>query len=325
MEEVLLKSGLLPSQSRARVREFVISLKRRDTIGSYPVAVETAQVLRDVLSHHKWENTRKAIDTVKLVGRILMDARPVELGIGNVVRRVLYFLRESYFHMRTIELSTTDAPADPSGALEASSVVTAPALTNLLGAQDDEEDYSLAYDIKTSVLEEINEFLEELKAIYSNVRLQALDHIHASEVIMTYGASVTVEAFLSEVARKGRNFQVIVAEGAPTLRGRHMAACLAKAGIDTTLISDSAVFAMMGRVNKVIIGTHGVLANGGLVAPAGIHTMAQAAKFHSVPVVVCAGLYKLAPLYPRHQDSFNELSSPSELLNFEEGSHRTHY
>ncbi len=29
------------------------------------------------------------------------------------------------------------------------------------------------------------------------------------------------------------------------------------------VVSDSAVFAMMSRVNKVIVGTHAVMANGG--------------------------------------------------------------
>ena len=38
---------------------------------------------------------------------------------------------------------------------------------------------------------------------------------------------------------------------------------LAKSGIETTVINDSAVFAIMSRVNKVIIGTHTVMANGG--------------------------------------------------------------
>lgn len=35
-----------------------------------------------------------------------------------------------------------------------------------------------------------------------------------------------------------------------------MARSLGAAGIDTTLITDSAVFAIMSRVNKVILGTH---------------------------------------------------------------------
>jgi hypothetical protein len=35
-----------------------------------------------------------------------------------------------------------------------------------------------------------------------------------------------------------------------------MALELSKAGIETTVIPDSAVFAVMSRVNKVILGTH---------------------------------------------------------------------
>ena len=56
-----------------------------------------------------------------------------------------------------------------------------------------------------------------------------------------------------------------------------------------TVITDSAVFAMMSRVNKVIIGTHGIMADGALVAFNGAALLAHAAKAHSVPVVVwCA-------------------------------------
>lgn len=47
-----------------------------------------------------------------------------------------------------------------------------------------------------------------------NIAMQALEHIHSNEVIMTIGYSRTVEAFLKEAARK-RKFQVIVAECAP--------------------------------------------------------------------------------------------------------------
>lgn len=91
-----------------------------------------------------------------------------------------------------------------------------------------------------------------------------------------------------------------------------MAVNLAKAKIKTTLISDVAIFAMMSRVNKVIIGTHTVMANGGLRAISGVHTVAQAAKHYSVPVMVLLPLYKLAPLYhssDKH-NSFNCHVSP---------------
>jgi H2-forming N5,N10-methylenetetrahydromethanopterin dehydrogenase-like enzyme len=64
--------------------------------------------------------------------------------------------------------------------------------------------------------------------------------------------------FLKAAARK-RNFQVVVCEGAPHFGGRAMAKSLAKAGIDTILINDSATFAIMARVNKVLLPAHAVL------------------------------------------------------------------
>lgn len=44
-----------------------------------------------------------------------------------------------------------------------------------------------------------------------------------------------------------------------------MAAALAAVGIETTVITDSAVYAVMSRVNKVVIGAHAgkILAHGG--------------------------------------------------------------
>lgn len=45
--------------------------------------------------------------------------------------------------------------------------------------------------------------------------------------------------------------QVVVAEAAPRFDGHVMARKLADAGIATTLIADSAVYAMMARANKV--------------------------------------------------------------------------
>lgn len=70
----------------------------------------------------------------------------------------------------------------------------------------------------------------------------------------------------------------------------------------------------MSRVNKVIIGTHTVMANGGLRAISGAHTVAQAAKHYSVPVLVLLPLYKLSSLYhiSYKQDGFNRLFSPMQ-------------
>lgn len=136
---------------------------------------------------------------------------------------------------------------------------------------------------------------------------------------MTLGHSNTVVEFLKKAAE--RSISVIVAESAPSFSGRITAQKLAETGIDTTLISDSSIFAMMARVNKVVVGTHAAMANGGLIALTGTHMLAQAAKFHSVPFVVCVGTYKICPLYhSTDQDNVTDLNSPSQILTFEEGS-----
>lgn len=70
------------------------------------------------------------------------------------------------------------------------------------------------------------------------------------------------------------------------------------------------MFALLPTVNKVFLGTHAVMANGGLICPTGSHLVAQAAKHHSVPVICVTGLYKLCPLFPHNQDAFIELKSP---------------
>ena len=53
--------------------------------------------------------------------------------------------------------------------------------------------------------------------------------------------------------RKNRNFRVVVCESGPSLIGHKMAKELSDGGIETTLIADSAAFAIIHAVNKVCV------------------------------------------------------------------------
>lgn len=185
-----------------------------------------------------------------------------------------------------------------------------------LESSESSVDYNLPFNIKSKVIEAMDELEEELSDNYRDINEFAIQQIHADEVIMTMGFSKTVDEFLKSAARK-RKFQVYVTETAPSFRGHAAAKSLIAAGIHTTIITDSAVFAMMPRVNKVIIGAHAVVANGGLVAQSGCHTLCLAAKVHSVPVIVCAGIYKLCPLFLDEGVLFNHLGAPNEVIKFE--------
>lgn len=171
---------------------------------------------------------------------------------------------------------------------------------------------------RPAVMEAIGEIMNDLEDLHKNIDEQASAHIHAGEVILTYSRSKTVESFLKAAAKK-RQFQVIVCEGAPHFGGHRMATSLAAAGIDTTVIHDSAAFAIMARVNKVLLPAHAVMANGGLIAPSGSHMLALAAKHNSVPLICLTGMFKLCPMYPHEgQDTLQDLVSPSSVVNFAE-------
>ena len=96
-----------------------------------------------------------------------------------------------------------------------------------------------------------------------------------------------------------------------------MANSLESLGIRTTVIADASCYAIMSRMNKVLISAHALLADGGVMAPVGTSMVAAAAKRYSVPVVVLAGIYKLSPNFPHEPGvTFNDFGEPSEVLPF---------
>lgn len=192
-------------------------------------------------------------------------------------------------------------------------------------------------DVRAEVLEGINEIIDELGQVDDQIASYALEHIHSNEIILTHTSSTTVQKFLLKAAAK-RKFTVIHAESFPnnheathaTVSGNvssedenlsfdSFQKPLIALGITVILIPDSAVFALMSRVNKVILGTHSVLANGGLVAAAGTRVIARAAKVHQTPVVVVSGVYKLSPVYPFDFESLIEYGDAGKVLPFEDG------
>ncbi|KAL8727402.1 MAG: hypothetical protein Q9166_006074 [cf. Caloplaca sp. 2 TL-2023] len=195
-----------------------------------------------------------------------------------------------------------------------------------------------AQDFRAEVVEGIQEIIDELNQVDDQIAGYALDHIHPSEFVLTHTATMTVQKFLLKVAAK-RKFTVIHAETCPSNhRTAHGTAApeigndneeenserflksLTVAGVIVVLIPFSAVFAVMSRVSKVILDTHVVLADGGLVAAAGARAIAQAASMHCTPVIVLSGVYKLSPVYPFDTEALVDFGDPSNLIGYNQGS-----
>lgn len=342
------------------VNDFVNKLKKRKIEGSQATARQTAELLRSVISQQRIPYTNQAaalIDAVKAVGEQLIAANPVELAVGNIVRRVLHIIREEDLSLTTAAIGGLDILAesddeDDNGnandhpVLSAAQVAAAsrsslrpPSLQTLLedvhdasavhptsSSGGDSEGKSKSADkssrsrkLKHDVIEAVNELIQDIATCHEQIAEQAVEHIHQNEVILTLGRSRTVMEFLCAAKEKKRSFRVFVAEGAPRYQGHVLAKELVARGLQTTVITDSAVFAMISRVNMVIVGAHAIMANGGLIAPVGLNMVALAAQRHAVPFVVVAGSHKLCPLYPHNPEVLlNELKSPSDLLDFGE-------
>lgn len=322
--EIFVSPGVTRSMSASQsVDHFVSQLKRRQVYGSNHTALETAQLLRTVISNSRWSTAASLIQNIRELSVRLLQAQPVEFAVGNIIRRALHLIREEYRNS-TKELGKTDSSTSLEGEIITSHEVRPSScessMFNLLTeSMSPNIDYNRqCFQLKQLIIQGVNELIDELESVSDTLAQQALEHIHSNEIIMTIGRSKAVEKFLLAAAKK-RQFQVIVAEGSPTYGGHQLCKTLAAAGVETLLISDAAIFALMARVNKVIIGCHAVTANGGLIAPSGCQLIATAAKHHSTPVCVVTGLYKLTPIYPENHDTYNILGNPNAVLPFSSG------
>ncbi|EEB06533.1 translation initiation factor eIF2B beta subunit [Schizosaccharomyces japonicus yFS275] len=323
------------------VSNLIARLKRRQVKGAFPVAVESALVMRQVISQTRWSTVDQLLQIVHTIGNKLVKAQPTEFSCGNIVRRVLRIIREEYQDLckaaeDSIQKSDSDASLKTmiykaeSEAMKMHEPISSQmysSMLNLLGRPTTESSTRIpgdsrvigGMDMRGAIISGIQEVIDELDKINTDIEVQSMDHIHSNEIIMTQGFSKTVEAFLCYAAKK-RKFSVIIAEGFPNehSEAHSMAKRLANAGIDTTVISDAAIFAIMSRVNKVILGTHAILGNGGLMTNSGAQLVAQAARYHATPVVVCSGIYKLSPVYPYDLESIIQLSAPGSIMPFTE-------
>ncbi|XP_060536079.1 translation initiation factor eIF-2B subunit beta [Cylas formicarius] len=280
------------------VIKLISDIKHKTVYSSYDIALQTEQLLLNLISEGKWKTASELMELVKTRIRCISHSLPQEAISSNIMLHILKVIREEF------EL----ASKKKGEALSLHHIV--------MGSNENVLDYSESFSsLKSSLLEHLSEYEVELESSAENIATQALEHIHTNETILTLGQSKTVELFLKSAAKK-RAFNVVVVEGAPLYNGHSMAENLVKNGISTILIPDSAVFAMMSRVNKVIIGTHAILANGGLRAINGTHTLALAAKRYSVPVMVLAHMFKFTPTYIGSHDhkSFNICASPANVI-----------
>ncbi|KAK0069931.1 translation initiation factor eIF-2B subunit beta [Biomphalaria pfeifferi] len=271
---------------KERIALFVDELKKGTSQGSCDVAIKTINLLIRIISQTKFSTEKDLIRHVAAEGSKIQAGDPSENIIGNIIFRVLKIIRDEWREL----------------------------------SQANDTEAQISHTLKASIIEAVSEFKTEIEGCVDNIAALAPNYINENDVVLTIGRSRTVEALFKHAASKGIKFQVLVSECAPFYKGHEMAKNLAQAKINTTLITECQIGIVMPRVNKVVIGTHSIMANGGLKAVTGTNILSVLAKETNKPVIVCSSMYKLSPLFhstPKHA-SFNKFATPSEILDYED-------
>jgi translation initiation factor eIF-2B subunit beta len=283
----------------------------RKIVGSNSISKAMLNFLMNLITEHEWKTAEDLMTNVRETGKIVESALPTEAILGNIVRRMLKIIREEYDELNIPQ--ETKHTGDDSQAASLQKL-----MTQNSEKESSKSDYRTSHaELRENLITHLQEIENELHLSHDNLAQQASQHVHSAELILTLGYSKSVEKFLKSVPKE-RKFEVVIAECAPSCRGHLLAQSLANSKIDSTVIPDSAVYAYMSRVNKVIIGTHCVMANGGLRAASGTFTVALAAQHFSVPVIVLVPMFKLSPvfLFNYEQEAFNLVGSTQSVLPY---------
>ncbi|KAG5220485.1 GCD complex [Salix suchowensis] len=271
------------------------------------------------------------VEIIRHAGRQLVEAQPKEHTVGNTVRKVLHHIREEYntathggalaqprSAFSIAKFLVQGQPRQQNVALKSSDNNKQPLKEN-----DADDPDSFAKGLKPVLMEAIQDVLDELETVYDN-----RNYTHAWDVANSGSLSEVRRAPSKLYCHCGGDgpssvYQCVGRISSHTLcryRGHDMGKALSSSGISTFLVPDSSIFALMSRVNKVIIGAHAILANGGIFAVSGSLLAATAAREHSTPIVVCAGQFKFTPLWNLyHEYGALDFGDPNNVLGFEEG------
>lgn len=145
---------------------------------------------------------------------------------------------------------------------------------------------------------------------------RVLTHCNAGALAVSELGTATAPMYLSH--RAGVSFKVYADETRPLLQGARLTAWeLDQAGIDVTLICDSAAASLMaaGQIDLVLVGTDRVTRNGDVVNKIGTLNLAVLCRYFDVPFFVACPTSTFDPSTATGADVEIEQRPPGEVLN----------
>lgn len=158
-----------------------------------------------------------------------------------------------------------------------------------------QDEWTTKQNFREKVAEASAEILNHFKEANKRIVEIGSKRIRDGDTILTHCHSSAVTSTLIEVYKKGIDFKVIQTETRPKFQGRITANELVEAGIDTTMIIDSACRHFMKEVDFVLVGCDAITSEGNIINKIGTSQVALAANEARVPFYVISSLLKFDP------------------------------
>ncbi len=151
-------------------------------------------------------------------------------------------------------------------------------------------------DARALVSDNAKQFCERSEKAVEQISRIGAKRIQDGDIIMTHCNSSAAVGVIKEAHKQGKDIKVYATESRPWRQGILTVNELADAGVDITLIIDSAVRSVMKNADKVFVGADTVTSSGALINKVGTSHLALAAHEARVNFFVCAETYKFSPM-----------------------------
>ena len=166
-------------------------------------------------------------------------------------------------------------------------------------------------EMQYALSKNVDAFIRKQHETKQKTVVNLANSVKPGSTIFTHCHSSTVTAGLI-LASKTKKFKVICTETRPRFQGRITAQELTSAGIDTTMIVDSAASSFLKGCSRVYVGCDAIEYDGQIINKIGTLTIALLAKRFRVPFTVVTESYKFDPETKKKPEPI-ERRSPDEI------------
>ena len=198
---------------------------------------------------------------------------------------------------------------------------TAVSLANALEAVMAPATGSSVEEIKAGIISAADQFISQSLEAVDKIAMLCANKIQNSNTIMTHcNSSVAVKSII-KAYNDGKKIKVYSTETRPFGQGYITSQALADAGVEVTLIVDSAVRLFMAETDIVIVGADTIVADGTVYNKIGTSQIALCANEFHVPMFVCAETYKFSKASLKgdkviiEEREHSEIIAPGKLKN----------